>query len=146
VNVEQTVPTFEFGGKKIDLVVKTIPQMIEYNMENVQGSPGTLKIYALRHGIKSITVGGRPHALQQKDAEGDMAFTLPELRDGKTRGGIGERILPEIVRFNDFLGFDERFSGTFAQYLPEEDQGQEDPTEGEGSSGGTRTPNGGTGS
>lgn len=144
--MEQAVPTFEFGGKKIDLVVKAIPQMIEYNMENVQNSPGTLKIYALRHGIKSITVGGRPHALQQKDAEGDMAFTLPELRDEKTRGGIGERILPEIVRFNDFLGFDERFSGIFAEYLPEDEQGQEDPTEEAGSSGPMPSPNDDTGS
>ena len=142
--MEQTVPQFEFGGKKIDLVVKTIPQMVEYNMENVQGSPGTLKIYAIRHGIKSITVNGKPHALQQKDADGDMAFTLPDLRDEKTRGGIGERFLPEIVRFNDFLGFDERFSGTFANYLPEEEQGEEDPTEEEASSGGTPSQSGDT--
>ena len=144
--MEQAVPTFEFGGKKVDLTVKTIPQAIEYDMENVRARPGTLKIFVLRHGIKSVTVNGKPHAMMQKDADGDIVFTLPQLRDKKTRQGFGDRVLPEIVRFNDFLGFDERFSDTFAQYLAEDEQGQEDPTEEEDSSGDTRTPNADTGS
>lgn len=135
--MEQEVPTFEFGGKKIDLTVKTIPQMVEYNMENVRNNPGTLKVLVFRNGIKSITINGRPHALMQPDDDGDDAFTLPEIRDGKTRKGFGERVLPEIVRFNDFLGYDERFSSTFSRYLPKDEQEQEDPTEGQVSSGAT---------
>ena len=137
--MEQAVPQFEFGGKKIDLVVKTIPQMIEYSMENVQDDPGSLKIFALRNGVKSITVNGKPRPLMKKNSEGNLMFELPDIRDEATRKGMGERILPEIVKFNDFLAFDERFSDTFSPYLPD-DEAEEDPTEEEGSSTGTSTP------
>lgn len=146
--MDHIIPTFTFGGHEIDAVVSEIPQMVEYNIENVIRNAGTAKVVALRNGLKSLKVDGQNRPLYKRDNDNDQVFTLPNIRDKETRQSLSEELLRLIVEKNDFLGFDERFEKVFNRYLPDEDSeaGAENPTDGEGSSTATPTPSGGTGS
>ena len=144
--MEHIIPTFSFGGHEIDLVVKEIDPMVEYNLENVAGAPGTMKILVLRSAIKSLRIDGQNRPLYRRDEDNAQIFTLPNIRDRETRKSLSEEILRHAVEKNDFLGLDERFAGVFGRYLPEDDRADEDrenPTKDGGSSGATSSPGGG---
>lgn len=133
--MEHIIPQFRFGGHEIDVVVKEIDQMQEYNLENNAHNPGTCKILALRNGVKSLKVDGQNRPLYRRDPDDNsQIFTIPPIRDRETRKGLNEELLRLIVAKNDFLGFDERFESIFGRYLPEDEQGAENPTGDAGSS------------
>ncbi len=124
--MEHIIPTFEFGGHTIDVVVKEIDQMVEYNLENVSRTPGTMKVVVLRNGLKSLRVDGKNRPLYHRDSDGDQVFELPNIRDRESRQGLNEKLLTLVVEKNDFLGYDDRFEAVFNQYLPKDDLSEEE--------------------
>lgn len=127
--MEHIIKGFSFGGHEVDVVISEIPQMVEYNLENVAGSVGTSKVVALRNGLKSLKIDGKNQILYKRDADNDQVFTIPNIRDKETRKSLSEKLLALVVEKNDFLGFDERFEAIFGKYLPEDEQGMENPTD-----------------
>lgn len=138
--MEYEIPTFEFGGHQIDVVIKEVPQTTEFQLKNhiARGIPGSAQSFVLEDAIKSpMKVNGKDKVLNRKQADGTEEFIIPNIRDKETRQGLGDKLLHLIVEHNDFLGYVEPLKDVFAQYLPEDEQDAENPTEETDSSGNT---------
>lgn len=128
--MDHIIPTFEFGGHTIDVTVTELPQTAELNLENIAGAPGSQKIFVLRNCLKSVRVDGQNRPLYRRDEEGDQVFTIPSIREQRTKKGrtvkkaFSEELLRLVVEKNDFLGLDERFEPVFGRYLPADEQGE----------------------
>lgn len=149
--MDYTVPQFEFGGHKIDVVVKELPQTMDFDLEQViasanrtgRSAQGTAKLMVVQRGVQSIKVDNKIKPLWRRDKDGDQEFVIPNLRHPETRVGIIEELVRLVVEYNDQLAVVEPFSEIFGSYLPDDEQEAENPTAETGLSTGTSTPDSG---
>ncbi len=127
---DKVFPNRKIGGITYTVVVRPmgfeVQSMLWDLMSNVysdragrQGADtqlGRTRDAVLYNGIKKLEVEGKEYAMR-----GDYALAdLPKYADREYMRKMPDRLLEHVVEVNDFLGFEDPFSGIFGRYLSEE--------------------------